>query len=44
MFDLSVGAGELVLRAAVVYVFLFIGLRWIGKKHVGEMAPFFSSC
>jgi uncharacterized membrane protein YcaP (DUF421 family) len=24
----------------VVYVFLFIGLRWIGKKHVGEMAPF----
>jgi uncharacterized membrane protein YcaP (DUF421 family) len=40
MFDLSVDAGELVLRAAVVYVFLFIGLRWIGKKHVGEMAPF----
>ena len=40
MFDLSVGVGELIFRAAAVYVFLFVAIRWIGKKHVGEMAPF----
>jgi uncharacterized membrane protein YcaP (DUF421 family) len=40
MFDLSVGIGELVLRAAAVYLFLFLLLRFIGKKHVGELAPF----
>lgn len=40
MFHLSVGAGELMFRAATVYAFLFVAMRWIGKKHVGEMAPF----
>lgn len=36
----SLGADELILRAIVVFSFLFIGLRVIGKKHVGELAPF----
>jgi len=40
MFHLSVGVGELILRPTVVYFFLFVALRWIGKKHVGELAPF----
>jgi uncharacterized membrane protein YcaP (DUF421 family) len=40
MFSLSVGPGELVLRAAIIYAFLYLALRWGGKKHVGEMAPF----
>jgi uncharacterized membrane protein YcaP (DUF421 family) len=36
----SLGAGELILRAAVVFCFLFVALRVIGKKHIGELAPF----
>jgi uncharacterized membrane protein YcaP (DUF421 family) len=40
MFDLSVGIDEIVLRAALVYSFLFLLLRFGGKKHVGELAPF----
>ena len=40
MLDMSVGIGEHILRAAVVYVFLFLLLRFVGKKHVGELAPF----
>jgi uncharacterized membrane protein YcaP (DUF421 family) len=40
MFDLSIGIGEIVLRAAVVYAVLFALLRFGGKKHVGELAPF----
>jgi uncharacterized membrane protein YcaP (DUF421 family) len=40
MLDLSVGAGELVIRAIAVYLFLFVLIRLIGKKHVGELAPF----
>jgi uncharacterized membrane protein YcaP (DUF421 family) len=40
MLNMSMGAGEHILRAAVVYIFLFVLLRFIGKKHVGEMAPF----
>ncbi len=40
MFTLSIGAGELVFRAMLVYAFIFVLLRLIGKKHVGEMAPF----
>jgi uncharacterized membrane protein YcaP (DUF421 family) len=40
MFDLSVGVGELILRTAVVYFFVFALLRVVGKKHVGQMAPF----
>jgi uncharacterized membrane protein YcaP (DUF421 family) len=40
MFTLSLGVGELILRALVVYAFVFGLLRIVGKKHVGEMAPF----
>jgi hypothetical protein len=28
------------LRGAVVYLFLLVLLRFVGKKHVGELAPF----
>ena len=40
MFTITTGVGELVLRAVVVYVFLFTVFRLGGKKHIGEMAPF----
>ena len=40
MFQMSMGAGEHIVRAAIVYAFLFVLLRFIGKKHVGELAPF----
>ena len=40
MFNLSVGVGELIARPTIVYFFLFVALRWMGKKHVGELAPF----
>ena len=40
MFTPSVAISELVLRAVLIYVFVFILLRLLGKKHVGEMAPF----
>jgi uncharacterized membrane protein YcaP (DUF421 family) len=40
MFDLSIGVGELIVRAAAVYGVLFVLLRFGGKKHVGELAPF----
>ena len=40
MFNMSMGAGEHVVRGVAVYVFLFLLLRFVGKKHVGELAPF----
>jgi uncharacterized membrane protein YcaP (DUF421 family) len=40
MFDLSMSVGEFILRATVVYLALFLLLRFIGKKHVGELSPF----
>jgi uncharacterized membrane protein YcaP (DUF421 family) len=40
MFTITTGVGELVLRAVLVYVFLFTIFRLGGKKHIGEMAPF----
>ena len=40
MFDMSLGAGELIIRAVAVYFFLFVLMRFIGKKHVGDLAPF----
>jgi uncharacterized membrane protein YcaP (DUF421 family) len=40
MFIPSVAVWELILRAAIIYVFVFVLLRMLGKKHVGEMAPF----
>jgi uncharacterized membrane protein YcaP (DUF421 family) len=40
MFSPSIGIGELVARVIIVYAFIFVLLRLIGKKQVGEMAPF----
>ena len=40
MFTPTVAIGELVLRGVIVYLFVFLLLRLLGKKHVGEMAPF----
>ena len=40
MFDMSLGIHEIILRTAVVYIVLFVLIRFIGKKHVGELAPF----
>ena len=36
----DIGVLELIVRAAVVYFFLFFLLRFIGKKHVGQMILF----
>ena len=40
MFAPSVGVGELMLRVVIVYVAIFVLLRVVGKKHVGELTPF----
>ena len=40
MFNMSMGVGEHIVRAAIVYIFLFLLIRFIGKKHVGELSPF----
>jgi uncharacterized membrane protein YcaP (DUF421 family) len=40
MFIPAIGIGELLLRVAVVYAGVFLLLRIVGKKHVGELAPF----
>ncbi|HWE21938.1 MAG TPA: YetF domain-containing protein [Hyphomicrobiaceae bacterium] len=40
MLTPSISIGELMLRAIVVYAFVLLLLRIIGKKHIGEMAPF----
>jgi uncharacterized membrane protein YcaP (DUF421 family) len=40
MFAPTVGVGELMLRVVIVYASVFVLLRVVGKKHVGELAPF----
>src|SRR5262245_62097020 len=40
MFTLSTSIPELLLRVVIIYIFVFVLLRLVGKKHVGEMAPF----
>jgi uncharacterized membrane protein YcaP (DUF421 family) len=40
MLDMSIGIAEHIARAIIVFLFLFIALRFVGKKHVGELAPF----
>src|SRR5262245_9464292 len=40
MFNLSTGVPELILRAVLIYAFVFVLLRMVGSKHVGELAPF----
>jgi uncharacterized membrane protein YcaP (DUF421 family) len=40
MFTMTTSPLELLVRVVLVYAFLFTLIRMIGKKHVGEMAPF----
>jgi uncharacterized membrane protein YcaP (DUF421 family) len=40
VFNMSMGVFEHIGRGVVVYVFLFVLLRFVGKKHVGQLAPF----
>jgi uncharacterized membrane protein YcaP (DUF421 family) len=40
MLTPDIGVLELIVRATAVYLFLFFLLRFIGKKHVGQMSPF----
>lgn len=40
MWHLSIAWWELVVRGAVVYLFLLILLRITGKRQVGQLAPF----
>src|SRR5213592_1370663 len=40
MWQMAVTWWELLLRSAVVYVFLVIILRLTGKRQVGQLAPF----
>jgi len=40
MFKMAVPWWELVVRGAVVYVFLLVLLRITGKRQVGQLAPF----
>jgi uncharacterized membrane protein YcaP (DUF421 family) len=36
----QVGVPELIIRGVIVYLVLFVLLRFIGKKHVGELSSF----
>ncbi len=40
MFIPTTSILELVARGAIVYVALFLLLRLVGKRHVGDLAPF----
>lgn len=40
MLNIAVPIWELVVRSAVVYVFLLILLRLTGKRQIGQLAPF----
>src|SRR5215510_5811109 len=40
MWTLVVPVWELVFRAAVVYAFLLVLLRFTGKRQIGQLAPF----
>jgi uncharacterized membrane protein YcaP (DUF421 family) len=37
---LGTGAAEIVVRSAVVYITLFVGLRLMGKRELGQMTVF----
>ncbi|MBX2987292.1 MAG: DUF421 domain-containing protein [Bdellovibrionaceae bacterium] len=40
MFDFSTPWWELIVRALAIYFFLLLALRLMGKRQVGELAPF----
>lgn len=40
VLSLSIPVWELIVRSAIVYVFLLVLLRLTGKRQVGQLAPF----
>jgi uncharacterized membrane protein YcaP (DUF421 family) len=40
MWQLTVSAGELILRGVIVYFLLILLLRVSGKRQIGQLAPF----
>ena len=40
MWDLSTPYWEFIARAAIVYVFIMIALRFAGKRQIAELTPF----
>jgi uncharacterized membrane protein YcaP (DUF421 family) len=40
MWNLAIPVWELIVRAAVVYIFLLTLLRFTGKRQIGQLAPF----
>ena len=40
MFNLSLPAWEMMIRAVAVYSFLLVTLRLTGKRQIGQLAPF----
>ncbi|MGI8925411.1 MAG: DUF421 domain-containing protein [Tepidiformaceae bacterium] len=40
MFDLGTDWWEIILRTAVVYAAVLVGIRVTGKRQIGQMAPF----
>src|SRR5437762_1264073 len=40
MFTLGIVWWEIIVRSAVVYIFLLVILRITGKRQVGQLAPF----
>src|SRR5277367_5184383 len=40
MFNIAVPWWELIIRSAVVYIFMLLLLRLTGKRQVGQLAPF----
>jgi uncharacterized membrane protein YcaP (DUF421 family) len=40
MLNFAIPVWELVVRAAVVYIFLLTLLRFTGKRQIGQLAPF----
>ncbi|MBC7740705.1 MAG: DUF421 domain-containing protein [Bdellovibrionaceae bacterium] len=40
MWDLSTPRWEIVLRALIVYIFVFTFFRLVGRKQLGETSPF----
>jgi uncharacterized membrane protein YcaP (DUF421 family) len=40
VFELGIDWWEIILRTAIVYIALVAGLRFFGKREIGQMAPF----
>lgn len=40
MWNLAIKWYEIIFRAFIVFMFIFIGFRFWGKKHLSQLAPF----